>query len=138
MKVVLDTNVWLSGIFWEGEASKIIELAEKRKIIVFISKEILYEIADVLNNESKFRVFLENRKEKIEDIIRVVLSFADLVQPTNKIDAVKDHPADNIFLEAAQEGKANCIVSYDKHLLNLIEFNGIKIIKPDEFLRFYQ
>src|SRR3989344_2561561 len=102
MKLVLDTNVWLSGIFWEGEASKIIEKAEKKNIQILISENILSEIVDVLNKESKFQKYILNLK---------------------------------LSLEAALDGKVDYIVSYDSHLLNMIEFRGIKIISPGEFLK---
>ena len=58
MKVVLDTNVWLSGIFWEGEASRIIEKVENKIFQILISKNILSEITNVLNRESKFQEYM--------------------------------------------------------------------------------
>ncbi|MCX6750343.1 MAG: putative toxin-antitoxin system toxin component, PIN family [Candidatus Pacearchaeota archaeon] len=65
MKVVLDTNVWLSGIFWDGEASKIIEKAEKKDIQIIISEDILSEIVNILNRESKFQKYILNLKLSI-------------------------------------------------------------------------
>lgn len=135
MKVVLDTNVWLSGLFWKGEANKIIELAEKGKFNVIISKEIIFEITEVLSKEAKFQKFLDNKKQKIEDLIRTILSISELVDVKTKLDIIKEHPADNIILELALDGKANYIVSYNKHILNLREFRGIKITIPEEFLK---
>lgn len=134
MKVVLDTNIWLSAIVWHGEANKIIEAGLNKKIKITITQEILSEIADVLNRE-KFHDFIENKKEKIEDIIRVILSFSTLIETKTKIELIKDDPKDNIILEAASDGKVNYIISYDKHLLNMIEFNKIKIITPGDFLK---
>ena len=135
MKLVLDTNVWLSGIFWEGEASKIIEKAEKKNIQILISENILSEIVDVLNKESKFQKYILNLKLSIEEILRVVLSISNLIETKSKLDIVKADPKDNIILEAALDGKVDYIVSYDSHLLNMIEFRGIKIISPGEFLK---
>lgn len=135
MKVVLDTNVWLSGLFWKGEANKIIELAEKGEFNVVISKEIIFEVMEVLNKEAKFQKFLDNKKQKIEDLIRTILSISELVDVKTKLDIIKEHPADNIILELALDGKANYIVSYNKHILNLREFRGIKIAIPEEFLK---
>ena len=66
MKIVLDTNVWLSGIFWDGEASKILEKAEKKAVQIIISKDILSEIVTVLNRESKFQRYILNLKLSIE------------------------------------------------------------------------
>ena len=135
MKLVLDTNVWLSGIFWEGEASKIIEKAEKKNIQILISENILSEIVDVLNKESKFQKYILNLKLSIEEILRVVLSISNLIETKAKLDIIKADPKDNIILEAALDGKVDYIVSYDSHLLNMIEFRGIKIISPGEFLK---
>ncbi len=133
-KVVLDTNVWLSGLFWEGEASKIIELAEKGKIKVLISEEIINEIVKVIQRESKFKKFIGELDEKIKDVIRTVLSISNLISIRNKINVVKEDPSDNTILETALDGKADYLITYDKHLLNIKEFGKIKIIQPNEFL----
>lgn len=135
MKVVLDTNVWLSAIFWKGEASKIIETLIDKKINVLISGSILSEIAEVLNKEEKFKRFIEDRKQKIEDLIRTILSFSTLIETKTKFELIKEHPKDNIILEAAFDGKADYIVSYDKHILNMIEFRNIKILNPKDFVK---
>ena len=135
MKVVLDTNVWLSAIFWKGEASKIIETLINKKINILISESILSEIVEVLNKEEKFKIFIEDRKQKIEDLIRTVLSFSTLIKTKSKFELIKEHPKDNIILEAAFDGKADHIISYDKHILNMIEFRNIKILKPEDFIK---
>jgi len=135
MKVVLDTNIWLSGLFWEGEANKLIKLAEKGKINVIISRGIINEILDVLNKETKFSKFLADKKRMIEDLIRTILSITELIETTSKLSIIKSHPADNIILEAALDGKANYIISYNKHILDLVEFRDIRILHPGDFLR---
>ena len=134
MKAVLDTNVWLSGIFWNGEASKIIEKAENKNFQIFISEDILSEIINILSMESKFKNYILNLKLSIEDLLRTILSISTLVEPKIKLYVVKSDPKDNIILETALEGKTEYIVTYDNHLLNMIEFRNIKIINPGEFL----
>lgn len=134
MKVVFDTNIWLSGIFWKGEASRVVESCINKKVEIIITNEILSEIIDVLNKELKFQKFIENRKQSVEDLIRTILSFSTLIKTTSKIDLIKDHPQDNIILEAALDGNSNYIISYDNHILNMFEFREIKIITPKEFL----
>ena len=70
MRVTLDSNVWLSGLFWKSEAAKILELAERKRILIFCSEEILLELAEVLERESKFRTKSpESVKEAIDKII---------------------------------------------------------------------
>lgn len=135
MKVVLDTNVWLSGIFWDGEASKIIEKAEKDNIQILISEDILSEIVNVLNKESKFQKYILNLKLSIEDLLRTILLISTLIEIKSKLDVIKADPKDNIILEAAIDGKVGYVISYDNHLLNMIEFRDIKIISPGEFLK---
>ncbi len=135
MKIVLDTNVWLSGILWDGEASKILEKAEKKDIQIIISEDILSEIIKVLNRESKFQKYILNLRLSIEDLLRTILSISTLIETKTKLDIIKADPKDNIILEVALEGKVDYIISYDNHVLNMIEFRGIKIISPKEFLK---
>ena len=135
MRVILDTNVWLSGIFWDGEASKIIEKAEKKNLQILISEDILSEIVNVLNKESKFQKYILNLKSSVEEILRTILSISSLIKIKTKLQIIKADPKDNIILEAGLEGKAEYIISYNAHLLNMIEFRGIKIIAPKEFLK---
>jgi len=134
MKVILDTNVWLSAIFWKGEADKLINNIQKKKIEIVITKKILSEIVNVLNQESKFQKFIDNRNIAIKDLINTVLDISQFVVSKSIIDVIKEHPADNMILESAIDGAANYIISYNKHLLKLKEFKGIKVLKPSEFL----
>ena len=134
MKIVLDTNVWLSGIFWDGEASKILKRAEKENIQIIISEDILSEIVTVLNRESKFQKYILNLRLSIENLLRAILSISTLIETKTKLDIIKVDPKDNIILEAALEGKVEYLISYDNHILNMIEFRNIKIISPKEFL----
>ncbi len=134
MKIVLDTNVWLSGIFWDGKASKILKRAEKENIQIIISEDILSEIVTVLNRESKFQKYILNLRLSIENLLRAILSISTLIETKTKLDIIKVDPKDNIILEAALEGKVEYLISYDNHILNMIEFRNIKIISPKEFL----
>ncbi len=135
MKVVFDTNVWLSAVFWEGEASKLVKKAIEKKVEILISREIVSEIIDILNREEKFQKFISDRKESIEELVRTILNFSYFIETDTKLDVIKEHPKDNIILEAALDGRADYIVSYDKHILNMLEFRKIRILNPGEFLR---
>ena len=72
----------------------------------------------------------------MEDLLRTILSISTLIETKTKLDIIKADPKDNIILEAAIEGKVEYIISYDNHLLNMIEFRNIKIISPGDFLKF--
>ena len=73
--------------------------------------------------------------EEIEWWEDIVLEKSILVIPKRKVNVVKDDPDDNKFIEAALEGKADYIVTQDRHLLHIKEFEGIRMATPKEFLR---
>ena len=133
LKVVLDTNIWLSGTFWKGNPYRIIKLAEQKKLKVFITNAILEEIIDVLNKE-KFQKYMENSGLYIEQLIKTILNISRFTSPKERINVTKEDPDDNRILECAVSCNADYIVSGDKHLLNLKEFRGIKIVKAKQFL----
>ena len=135
MKVVLDTNVWLSAIFWKGEAFKLIEKIESKKINVIITKEIIFEITNVLNKETKFQKFIKNRNLVIEDLIKTIIYISKLIISKSKLNIIKEESADNRILEAAVDGNANYLISYDNHLLKFKKYKNIRIITPTEFIK---
>lgn len=71
---------------------------------------------------------------ELDDFAALILSKAEFVLPEESIYVVEADPSDNKFLEAAVTGRADYIVSGDKHLLDLKEFQGIAILTPHVFL----
>ena|SRR3989338_5889918 len=131
MRVVLDTNVFISGIFWEGNfCSQIIEAWQERKFSLITSLDIVVELVKTLQS---FKIRMP--EEMIEEWRNMVLENACVITPTMKIEIIKEDPDDNKFLEVALAGNASIIVSQDKHLLKLREYQGIKILKPQDFLK---
>ncbi|MEK6893459.1 MAG: putative toxin-antitoxin system toxin component, PIN family [Nanoarchaeota archaeon] len=130
MRVVLDTNVFISGIFWNGNyCSQLIDKWKNKEIDLVSSIEIIEELTKTLIN---FKIPMP--KDMIEEWKFLILKNSIIVESSSKIEAIKDDPDDNKFLEVAVDGKAELIVSQDKHLLNLKEYRGIKIVKPEEAL----
>ncbi len=129
MKVVLDTNIFISGIHWSGPSEKILKMWFDNRFEFICSEPIMEEIIKTLMN---FRIPL-SIDELLEWII-IISERAVIVKPSKKLDIIKDDSDDNKFLEAAITGNAQYIISQDKHLLNIKEFKGIKIVKPKEFL----
>ncbi|MFW6111284.1 MAG: putative toxin-antitoxin system toxin component, PIN family [Thermoproteota archaeon] len=128
MRVVLDTNVLVSAIFWKGNESPIIQLVEEGKLTLVTSLPILKELKKVLSYP-KFPLDKEKVNEQVEYFF-----LAQLVSPTQKLNLIPQDPSYNKFLECALTGKADYIVSGDRHLLDLKEFQGIKIITGEELL----
>ncbi len=128
-KVVLDTNIFISSIFWRlGAPHKVVELALDKRIQVFISVDILKELEKVLRRD------FEEPEEMILRQLNLILSYATLVKPRIKLSIVKEDEADNRILEAALEAKADYMITGDKRLLALREFKGTKIVAAKEFI----
>ncbi|MEK6894432.1 MAG: putative toxin-antitoxin system toxin component, PIN family [Nanoarchaeota archaeon] len=133
MKVVLDTNVFISGIHWRGDSAKIIDAWIDDKFELISSEDVLQELAKTLLNFKK-----PLSQEDILHWISLIASKAIIVTPTVQFEAVKVDPDDNKFIDIAVEGNAEYIVTQDKDLLDIKEFQGIKIVKPQEFLRIFK
>lgn len=129
LRVVFDTNIYLSAILFGGNPRQCLNLARGGLIELFVSKPILWELAEKL--QSKFLWSGEETREVIEGL----LVFASVVNPKKKITIIQKEPKDNRILECAQEAKADFIVSGDKkHLLSLVKFDNIPIISAKNFL----
>lgn len=123
VRVVLDTNIFISGIFWRGNPYKILRMCFSHELSLITSLAIIEELQDVLRTEKKF----ELEEDDISLYVWLLLSHSILVEPVQKISAVKDDPEDNKILECAVEGKVDYIISGDSHLLSLSEYEGIRI-----------
>lgn len=128
MKVVIDTNVLISGILFDGNESEVLDLIDQKRIKLIVSEEILNEYKRVLLYK-KFQL----TKEEVETILSRVIQISEFVIPIKKLSIVRDS-SDNKFVECAVEGDTMFIISGDKHLLELKTFDGIKILNAKEFL----
>ena len=127
--VVLDANVFISAIFWEGKSYTLVKKAISQDIIVFISNYIIEEIRRVLAGDFNLE------KQEVDDILNALLYFTHLIEPKESVTVIKDDPKDDKILDCAIACNAEFIVSQDNHLLNLKNFKNIKIVSPEEFLK---
>ncbi len=128
MRVVVDTNVYISAIFWGGKPRKILDWGRDNKVNILTSADIEEEIAEKLHG--KFGL----EEDEIRQILADFSTFTKFVRISGQIRAVPDDPDDDKFIECAVSGKADYIVSGDRHLLQLKEYAGIKIMKVADFL----
>lgn len=132
MKVVLDTNVFVSGVFFGGPPLNCLEAWRDGKIKLLLSPAILDEYQRVLRDLAVGFTGIE-----VEALLDFIILRSEIVVPPPLHPVIREDPSDNKFLECAVAGKATCIVSGDRHLLKLVEFRGIPILKPREFLENY-
>lgn len=130
-RAVLDTNVLLSALLFTGRASRIITLLESKAIVMVISREILAEYIRALAYP-KFALSDDEVKSLVSEII---LPFAETVRSPKLLGGVCRDPEDDKFLACAKAGQADVIVSGDKELLMLRQFEGIPIKSLSAFLQ---
>lgn len=128
MKVVIDTNIWISyllGSLLQGMDEKILS----KEIKVVVSEEMLKELSEVASRP-KFKNILTVRR--IKELFSLLDSYAIVVSPSQKVNACRDEK-DNFLLEIALEGRADYLITGDEDLLVLDPFHNTKIVKPKDF-----
>lgn len=132
MKIVLDTNVFISGIFFSGPPAQILKLWKDQKFQIVISREILREYQRVAQELStKFSAV------DIGPIIELFTIYGKIVETEGISVTVCEDPDDNMFLECAIASNSKIIVSGDKHLLKVSGYQGINVVKPRDFVDDY-
>ncbi len=126
---MFDTNILFSGLGWKGAPYRCLELARDGTIDALTSREILDELAEKLQDKLSFP------PDQVTDTIADLLSFLQLVSVTNHLQVVADDPDDDKVIECAVVGKADYIVTGDRHLLKLASYEGVAIVRAADFLR---
>lgn len=127
MVVTFDTNVLLSATLWDGSvAQKLLFDLISQEIKIYSTSEILSEYQEVLRRDFDFS------DEEVSKIMEKVFAFVTLVNSTMRVNIVKEDPDDNMIIECALESNSKYIITYDKHLLNIKEYQSIRIIRPEE------
>ncbi|MFA4886340.1 MAG: putative toxin-antitoxin system toxin component, PIN family [Desulfotomaculaceae bacterium] len=137
MRVVLDTNVLISGMLIPGgPPGKIVDLWTENIITVIVSQALIEEFFDVLLRPKFKRAgTVIERQDLLMGLLEMENSV--FVFPGVRLHVIEDDPEDNHVLECALEGKVQYIISGDTHLLALKEFQGIPIVAPAEFISIF-
>lgn len=135
MFIVIDTNLWVSGLLWRGLPWRLLRLAEQGQVTLCMTPTMVAELAGVLTYER-----LYPRLQQLEltpaDLIAHVLTVASLfdVPDSAKVPIVVADPDDDIFLRCAVVAGAAYVISGDHHLLDMGEYAGIPILTVRDFL----
>jgi putative PIN family toxin of toxin-antitoxin system len=131
-KLVLDTNVFVSGIFWSGPPAKILNAWHEKKIKIVCSLEILDEYSRVSDILSK-----KYPSVGMAPFINLMIRDAELFTPIKLKTPVSRDPDDDKFITVALAANCHLIVSGDNDLLSVNGYNNIEIINPNEFVKKY-
>ena len=129
-RIVNDTNVWLSALYFSGKPAQIVHLIEEKNLISVTSRPILNELSEKMIVDFQTPAFAAN------GTISYIKSLSEFVSIQGRDFGLRDQ-ADNMVLETAILGKCNFLITGDKDLLTLKKYNNLGIITPSQFLNQY-
>lgn len=130
VRVILDTNIFISALVFGGVPEKVLRVVLKQDIQVITSPVLQAEAIDIITK--KFPLSLEDMYLLEEEMQKSFI----IVRPSMVVNIARDKD-DNRVLEAAVEGECNFIITGDQDLLDLEKYKNIKIITPSQFLEKY-
>ncbi len=133
VKLVLDTNIILAGLLFQGAEFALLEFVEKGEAVIFVTEEILEEIDAVLHYPRLSKHIIKSGLT-IDKLLERIISLSHLVTGNKiSINVCRDKK-DNKFIECAIITKADLIVSRDEDLLVLKKYADIRIVDIKEAL----
>ena len=130
MKIVLDANIFVSSFFWGGNPKIVMERVIFGKDELFITKEILDELEDVIRRP-KFQADIE----KISYFISSIEEIAIKITPQKKIKNGSRDKTDNMYIECGITANVDYIISGDNDLLAIKKYGNIEIINAKDYLQ---
>lgn len=127
MKIVVDTNVVISGLFFGGKPGEVVSAIVNSKVKACATTEIIDEYSEIIE-----RMFSKKRGKIDVGLLLPLLNSFEIIKRKSHIKVSRD-PDDDKFIECAKDGKALYIVSGDDDLLEIKEYKNIKIITVKEF-----
>jgi len=132
MRAVFDTVVFVRALINpKGRWGRLLFELNDRYMVV-LSPAIITEILDVLHRSS-----LRERFPQIDDIAvaraLAIIEEAEVVEPDERLTVCRD-PKDDKFFECAAAGRADCIVSEDRDVLDVGEYRGIRVVSAADFI----
>jgi putative PIN family toxin of toxin-antitoxin system len=129
IRVVADTNVYVSAVVFGGTCETILALARAGVIELFVSPAIRRELRSVLTRTFGWP------PHRVREALAEVDALAEVVRPSARISGIVPHDQDHRILECAIAANADFLITGDKkHLQPLKTFGDIQIVSPRAFL----
>ena len=129
MRVVLDTNIFISAFLWGGKPRAALERVIEGKDNLFISRPILAELAEVL---ARPKFGLDG--ELVERFVRETEDIAEIMTIKERIHTLCRDVDDNAIIECAVAASAEMVITGDEDLLSLVAYRKIRIMTASEYL----
>ena len=129
IRVVADTNVYISAIAFGGTCEAVLALARAGIVMVAISPPILHEFRSVLGDTFTWS------DSRVREAVAEISGLTTLVRPTMRLEGIVPHDPDHRILECALAAHAEFLVTGNtKHFRAVSTFRGIQIVSPRRFL----
>lgn len=132
LSAVMDTNVLVSGVLWRGTPFKLLKWAEKDSLIIYSSLDIMSEVYRVLHY-AKFQEYIVNQSSSPGELFTKIASLCRIIHVDEVVKGVCTDKEDEKFLSCALAGDVGVLVSGDKHLLDLMEYQSVRIVSAQKF-----
>ena len=130
--VVLDTNVWVSGIFFRGGTpAALLRAWRDERFDVVLTPEVLEELEQKLREKS---VQFTDNQALGDEWIAYIKTFAQVVRADTRVEGICRDQDDDKFLTAALSAEADYVVSGDHDLQVLDQYQDVKILSPGAFV----
>ena len=129
MRIVIDTNVLISGVFFGGFPRKILSAVVGQKIFACATAEIIIEYEEIVQEMISRKQGHINRS-----ILSPLIKAMKIIEPVTHVKVCRD-PDDNKFLECANDSHALYVVSGDKDLLIIGQYENVQIVTAKEFCK---
>jgi len=130
IKVILDTNIVISGYIWGGTPGKVLAKWSSKEFSLVISPKIVEEYAECME-----RICTRYKQPFPQDFLSIINLYSISVPDMPLPKQVCEDPDDDKFLAAALTSNAKVLVTGDKLLLKVKDFSDCKIITAAEFLK---
>lgn len=132
MRVVLDTNILISGLLFGGPPFEVLSLAESSVIQVITADAALVELLEVLNRPKLSGRLATLGVTPPQAVLRY-RRMAIIVEP-HTVSKICPDDSDNLFIDIALAGRADVIISGDGHLLGCSDQSPVPVVAPSQFL----
>jgi len=127
-KVSLDTNLFIAS-YWNKHS------ASSKILRSVIKGNLKFVYTNPIKNETLFVLNKIKAKKEYMDYVEEIFSKGILLYPKRHISVIKDDPEDDKYIDCAVSGKADFIISNDKHLFKLARYGHTRILKPSDFIK---
>jgi putative PIN family toxin of toxin-antitoxin system len=140
IKVVFDTTVFVSAflnsLFPEGGLSlELFRFAQSNQFRLYIAEPILEEVRRILLEEERIRKKYSYTSEDVEEFLQSLRLVSSVIESLPDIFIIERDPDDNKIIACALAIQADYLVTRDLDLLDIDLYQGIKIVKPEYFIR---